>query len=429
VLLLINWSGSVTFTPAAFEQARSIEELQSLVRRGAALKTNVRAIGAGHSFTPIAATDGMLISLDALSGIESIDVERREATIFAGTKLYDLGPALAARGWSMENLGDINKQSLAGAISTGTHGTGRRLGNISSQVTGFELVTADGSTLWCDAHENAAIFAAGRVALGTLGIISRLRLRIEPLMNLHLKRACLPVEDCLAVADELSERHRSFEFFWFPYSGHVATKAWDVTQDPPNVSAIARYLDGVLVENGIFSIATHAAWAVPAIVPPLNRLSARIFGSGSQIDTAHASLATQRLVRFNEMEYALPARYGAAALRQLIALVEAQRIHVFFPVEYRWVCADDIWLSPAFERDIVTISIHQLKGMPYAGYFQAAEAIFRRYGGRPHWGKMHYLKAAQLRELYPRWEDFARLRAELDPGGLFLTPYLRTLFI
>ena len=383
--------------------------------------------GAGHSFTPLVQTDGILVSLDDLTGIESLDAGRREATVFAGTRLFDLGPALAARGFGMENLGDINRQSLAGAISTGTHGTGVALGNISTQVTGFELVRADGEAMWCDATQNAEVFSAGRVSLGALGILTRIKLRLEPLTNLRLTRTCTNVEACLASADGAIREHRSFEFFWFPYSDLVATKAWDDTQEKETVNPVGRYLEAIVVEYAAFALTARFANWFPAMVPSLSSFSARAMGAGSQVDTSHAALSTPRLVRFNEMEYAIPATNGAATLRDLIRMVEGRRMRIFFPVEYRWVRADDIPLSPAYGQDIVTISIHQSAGLPYQEYFDAAEAIFRQHGGRPHWGKMHGLRAEQLRALYPKWDDFARIRAALDPEGRFLSPYLREL--
>jgi len=422
-----NWSGSVRCTPAAFVRPTTVEAVSELVRQSARDGHVVRVAGAGHSFTPLAQTDGILVSLDGLKGIESLDAQRREATVFAGTRLYDLGPTLAARGFGMENLGDINRQSLAGAVSTGTHGTGATLGSISTQVTGFELVRADGETMWCDADQNAEVFAAGRVSFGALGILTRIRLRLEPLTNLRVTRTCTSVEGCLASAERVVREHRSFEFFWFPYSDSVATKAWDDTQEKQTVNPVARYVEAIVVENAAYAVAARLASWFPTLVPDLNRWCARGMGSGSHVDTSHAALSTPRLVRFNEMEYAIPAEHGPAALRALIRLVEDERMRVFFPVEYRWVRADDIWLSPAYGRDIVTISIHQLAGLPYREYFDAAETLFRGFGGRPHWGKMHSLRAEQLRALYPKWDDFARVRGELDPNGRFLTPYLRGL--
>jgi len=413
--------------PAEFVRPASVAAVSELVRKAARNGQSVRVAGAGHSFTPLAQTDGVLVSLDALKGIESLDAQRREATVFGGTRLYDLGPALATRGFGMENLGDINRQSLAGAVSTGTHGTGATLGSLSTQVTGFELVLASGETMWCDAVENSEVFAAGRVSLGALGILTRIRLRLEPLTNLRVTRTHRSVDACLASAESDVRAHRSFEFFWFPYSDLVATKAWDTTQEKQSVNPVLRYLEAVLVENAAFAVAAQLANRFPAIVPRLNRICARAMGKGSQVDTSHAALSTPRLVRFNEMEYAVPAENGAAALRALIHMVEQQRMRVFFPVEYRWVRGDDIWLSPAYGRDIVTISVHQPAHLPFAEYFDAAEAVFRAHGGRPHWGKMHGLRSEQLRALYPRWDDFARFRAELDPQGRFLTRYMREL--
>jgi L-gulonolactone oxidase len=418
----------VRFRPGTYAQPASVDELCALVREAAAAKQSVRVIGAGHSFTPLVQTDGVLVSLDALTGIESIDEATREATVMAGTRLYDLGPALARRGYAMENLGDINRQSIAGAVSTGTHGTGVDLGVISSQVTGFELVTADGERRWVDEPSDPELFAAGRVSLGALGILSRIRLRLVPLYNMRLTRSVLPLDDCLANVPELTGSARSFEFYWFPYSGRVATKAWNPTPDPPSRSKSARFVNDIVLENLLFGTICAVVGRIPALVPRAARAVVSLSGSGAIVDESHAILSTPRYVRFNEMEYALPADRAADAFREFTAALEAARLPIFFPVEYRWVKADDIWLSPAYGRDTVTISCHQTRGYAYDTYFSLAENIFRKYGGRPHWGKIHSLRAPALAGLYPRWSDFTALRRRLDPEGRFSTPYLDALF-
>jgi L-gulonolactone oxidase len=406
----------------------SVAEVCALVRRAAAANEPIRAIGAGHSFTPLVETSGILVSLDRLCGIERIDEEAREATVFAGTRLFDLGPALAKRGYAMENLGDINGQSLAGAISTGTHGTGVDLGVISSQVTGFELVDANGNARWCDADSDPELFAAGRVSLGVFGILTRIRIRLVPLYNLRLTRAVMTLDECLAGAERAIRSSRSFEFYWFPYSGRVATKAWNPTSDPVTVSRVGRFVNDVLLENLFFGLTCAVVNRNPKLVPRAANFVVSLSGSGSTVDASHAILSTPRYVRFNEMEYALPAERAPEAFREFTAALEAARLPIFFPIEYRWVKADDIWLSPAFGRDTVTISCHQSRGLSYEAYFALAESIFRKHGGRPHWGKLHTLRAPELRELYPHWEAFAALRRRLDPSGRFSTPYLEELF-
>ena len=422
-----NWSGDVSFRPAKIAKPRSIADVQRLVRAATAARRSVRVAGAGHSFTPLIETEGVLVSLDRLRGIESIDSDALEATVFAGTRLYELGPALAKAGYAMENLGDIDRQSIAGAVSTGTHGTGRDFGSLSTQVTGFELVLASGERLWCDRDAGADVFAAGRVALGTLGILTRVRVRIVPLFRLRLARSVMPIEEALASAAQLIERHRNFEFYWFPYTGRVATKAWDVTNEAGAVSKLARYVDGVLLENTTFGLLCDVVRRFPALIPSLSKLIVGLSGSGSTVDISHKQLTSPRYVRFNEMEYALPAERAPDAFREFVATFERERFPVFFPVEYRWVKGDDIWLSPAYGRDTVTISIHQDPKLSYAEYFEMGERIFRKHGGRPHWGKIHTLRANDLRGLYPQWDSFATVRRQLDPQGRFTTPYLRAL--
>jgi L-gulonolactone oxidase len=418
----------VSFRPQTYALPKSVDDVCALVRQAAAAKQSVRVIGAGHSFTPLVQTDGVLVSLDALSGIESIDEATREATVYAGTRLYDLGPALARRGYAMENLGDINRQSIAGAVSTGTHGTGVDLGVLSTQVTGFELVTADGERRWVDGQSDPELFAAGRVSLGVLGILTRIRLRLVPLYNLRLTRTVMSLDECLANAPSLIRSARSFEFYWFPYSGRVATKAWNPTSEPGSMSRTARFVNDIVLENMLFGTICAVVGRVPALVPRASRAVVSLSGSGAIVDESHAILSTPRFVRFNEMEYALPAEHAAAAFREFTSALETARLPIFFPVEYRWVKADDIWLSPAYGRDTVTISCHQTRGYEYQTYFSLAERIFRKYGGRPHWGKIHSLRAPALRELYPKWSDFTAQRARLDPDGRFSTPYLDALF-
>jgi L-gulonolactone oxidase len=327
----------------------------------------------------------------------------------------------------MENLGDINRQSLAGAISTGTHGTGAALGVLSTQVTGFELVTASGDPRWCDERSEPELFAAGRVSLGALGILTRIRIKLVPLYNLRLTRAVMTLEDCLASAARAIEANRSFEFYWFPYSGRVATKAWNPTAEPASVSKAARFVTDVVLENFFFGLVCAVVGRFPRLVPRASRFVVGLSGSGSTVDESHAILSTPRYVRFNEMEYALPAERAPDAFREFTAALETARLPIFFPVEYRWVKGDDIPLSPAYGRDTVTISCHQSRGLSYEAYFALAEAIFRKHGGRPHWGKLHSLRAAELRALYPGWDGFAALRHALDPNGRFSTPYLDAL--
>jgi FAD-linked oxidoreductase len=328
----------------------------------------------------------------------------------------------------MENLGDINAQSLAGATSTATHGTGVTLGNLSTQIDSLTVLRADGEEVRASADENPELFAGGRVGLGVLGVLTEIALRVVPAFRLRLERGAMRLDDCLAQADALTERHRSFEFYWFPHTDTVLTKAWDITDEPVDAAHWFGRATESFLENTVFGALCGLGRRAPALCPALSRLCASTVSPGRQVNASHAMLSTERRVRFNEMEWAVPAERGADALREIRALIARRSFPLMFPLEYRWVRADDIWLSPDYGRDTVRISAHQYRGMPFDAYFDAVQAICLNHGGRPHWGKMHTLTARALAARYPRWDDFLALRERMDPHGLFLTPYLRALF-
>jgi FAD-linked oxidoreductase len=426
-----NWSGSVQFSPATFSQPASLPDLQTVVRTAASAGQTIRVAGSGHSFVPLVATDNTLLSLDNLAGVESIDegADGGHATIWAGTHLKPLGAELAQRGYGMLNLGDINKQALAGAVATGTHGTGLTLGSISSQVEALTLVLPTGELLECSPTQNPEVFAAARVALGALGVMAKIKIKLGKGYKLKLVKQAMPLDECLSQATEFARRHRHFEFYWIPHSRQTLVKKMDPTDEPESNTALTSLLELVL-ENGVFGGISRLARLRPQWAPGLARVIARATqgDQSTMVADCHRAFSTVRLVRFHEMEYELPAERGPDALRELAEFVERKRILVHFPVEFRYVAADDIWLSPFYQRDSVAISVHQYVGMDYQQYFQGAEAIFRNHGGRPHWGKMHTLKAADLAAIYPRWNDFLAIRERIDPRGTFLNPYLRQLF-
>ncbi len=423
-----NWSGAVACPNARVLRPDSEPALAELLRQAAQDDQSVRVVGAGHSFSPLVATEGMIVSLDGLQGVVDIDEQAGIARVRAGTRLWTLGEALAARGLAMENLGDINVQSIAGATSTGTHGTGIALGNIATQIVGLKFLTAEGREVHASATENPELFAGGRVALGSLGVLTEISLRLVPTFRLRLERGKMDLEECLARAGELVARNRSFEFYWLPHTDAVLTKAWNVTDEPVDPMGWQRYLSDVVLENTAFGALCRLGKAVPSLCPSISRFCASLLSHSTHVDASYSMLATVRRVRFNEMEWSLPAERGADALREIRALIARREFPLMFPLEYRWVRGDDIWLSPNHGRDSVHISVHQYVGMPYERYFDAVQAICLNHGGRPHWGKMHSLKGGQLARLYPRWDDFLALRERMDPQGRFLSPYLRDLF-
>jgi FAD/FMN-containing dehydrogenase len=386
-----NWSGSLRFTPAQITAPESEEELAELVRRASGHGRTVRVVGAGHSSSPLVETRGTLVSLKRLSGVAAHDAAAGEAVVWAGTRLADLGRQLFELGLALENYGDVNTQHVAGAMSTGTHGSGRRLRNLETHIVGVRTVTAGGEVVEWHQERQGETVRAARVALGALGIFTRLRLRLLPAYRLRRRDFCAHIDDCLAHLEELAERNRNLDFYWYPRSDEAKIR----TLNPPET---------------------------PPIELPYARLVAEEEGWG------HAIISQERQLRFDELEYMLPAAAGPPCFREVRERIKARwRRIVGWRVLYRLIAADDAMLSPAHGRDSVAISIHQNNTLPYQEYFADIEPIFRAYGGRPHWGKQHSLRAAELRPLYPQFDRFLALRAELDPGGVFLNPYLRSL--
>jgi len=403
-----------------------VKRVVEVVQKAAAEGRNIRVVGSGHSFTPLAVTDGVMLSLERATGIVSLNPERHEATVLGGTRLKALGKTLFAEGLAMENLGDIDAQSLAGAVSTGTHGTGGSLGTLSTQLTSLTLVTATGEVVHCSADREPDLFRAARVSLGALGVLWRMQLRLLPAYLLRYTRTSMNLEESLGRLPELMA-HRHFELYWFPHTERVDVKVMDPTEEPVS-NELGRFVNDLLFENGAFWLLSEACRLVPPLCAPASRLCARLVAQGTRVGQSHRIFATPRLVRFNETEYAVPSEQGADCLREIRQYVVGKGVRVHFPVELRFARGDDIWLSPAYCRDTAYIAVHQYRGMPHEEYFAGVEAIFKNHDGRPHWGKLHTRTAADLAALYPMWESFQDVRRRLDPRGIFLNDYLRTLF-
>ncbi len=423
-----NWSGSVTGTPRQFFKPQSIDELARVIGDYGRAGRLVRVVGAGHSFVPLVQTDDVLVSLDAMQGVETIDAAAGTATVLAGTRLHMLGNALHEQGVAQENLGDIDVQSIAGAISTGTHGTGVGFGTLATQVEALTLVTASGEILECSPERNADIFKAAQVSLGTLGIIAKVKLRVVPAQRLHYRSMSQKLDQCLENLEQYKRENSHFEFFWFPYTEGVQAKFLNETTEPVSESNLWADFNRIVLENGVYWLLSEACRLVPSLSKTVAQISAQSIASIDEVNYSHRLFATPRMVRFQEMEYNVPAEHFTTVLREIQQCIAQQQFQVHFPVECRFVRADDIWLSPAYQRDSAYIAVHMYRGMRYHAYFSAIEAIFRRYNGRPHWGKMHTRTATELATLYPRWPDFQRVRAELDPQGVFLNGYLHSLF-
>ncbi|MEV8391974.1 MULTISPECIES: D-arabinono-1,4-lactone oxidase [unclassified Streptomyces] len=421
-----NWAGTVTARPARVVSPASVEELTGAVRRAAAEGLRVKAVGSGHSFTAAAATDGVLIRPDLLTGIREIDRTAGTVTVAAGTPLKRLNTALAREGLSLTNMGDIMEQTVAGATSTGTHGTGRDSASIATQIRALELVTADGSPLRCSADENPEVFAAARIGLGALGVVTAVTLAVEPVFLLTAREEPMTFDRVTAEFDQHVAENEHFEFYWFPHTGNCNTKRNNRSAGhaaPPG--RLGGWIDDELLSNGAFQAACSLGRAVPATIPALAKISSRALSARTYTDIPYKVFTSPRRVRFVEMEYALPREAAIGALREVKAMIERSPLRVSFPVEIRTAPADDITLSTASGRESAYIAVHLYRGTPYRSYFTAVERIMTAHGGRPHWGKIHTRDAAYLSGVYPRFDEFTAVRDRLDPDRLFGNDYLR----
>lgn len=422
-----NWGRSESVRPQRVEFPRSIAAVQRAVVAAAAQRMPLKAVGAGHSFTGIAVAPGVLLELRDLSGLVSVDVERSRVTLLAGTRLHQVPGLLAPYGLAMENLGDIDRQSISGAISTGTHGTGSRFGGIAAQVVGATLVTAAGELLHVDEQENADLLPAVALGLGALGILVEVTLQCVPAFVLHAVEQPEALESVLDNLDDRVAAADHFEFYWFPHTDRAMTKTnTRLPESAPRhpLSPVGKWIDDTLVGSGLHQVACSTGRMIPALVPPINRVSAKVWGDREFTDASARVFATSRSVRFREMEYALPVENVRPAFEALRALVDERGWRIGFPVEVRFAAADDRWLSTAHGRASGYIALHRYWREDPTEYFGAAEEILLGYGGRPHWGKMHSLGADVLRDRYPRFDDFVALRDRLDPGRLFRNAYL-----
>jgi L-gulono-1,4-lactone dehydrogenase len=410
-----NWAGEQVCAPERIARPASEDELAGVVREAG----KVRVAGSGHSFTDIACSDGVLVDVTRMNRVLAHDGEL--VTVEAGITLNELGRELAARGLAMENQGDIDRQTLAGALATATHGTGARYGNLSSRVAAVRIVTAAGEVV--DLDEGDDLIAA-RVSLGALGAISAVTLRCVPVFTLRRIDEPRPLDETLARFDELADSHDHFEFYAFPYSDVALVRLSERGDfDPQPPGRAERLLQDLVLENAVPAALFSAGRLLPPLIPSLNRGIARLVGRSTRTDLSYRVYASRRDIKFTEMEYAVPREHGAEAARRVLDLIRRRRLRVGFPIEVRVVAGDDALLSTAEGRDTVYVAVHQYRRMEFETYFRAVEGIMADYGGRPHWGKRHYQLAATLRPLYPGWDRFQEVRARLDPEGKFTNDY------
>ena len=412
-----NWSGSVA-APVAVTRPRSEDELASLVRTAA----NVRATGAGHSFMPLCESDELILNLENLPGEISVAADRQTARIPAGWSIKRLTAALWDEGLALANQGDVNPQSLAGAIATGTHGTGVELGSLATMARGFRLIGADGEARWCDAGTEPDLYQAQRLSLGMFGLATEIEAAVVPAFHLSERIEKRRWDEIRESYDELAKRHRHIEFWFFPHADQVILKTLDLCDpcDPPPSTTD--------MEETAFRRVLDVAAKLPFLTPILQRGMMKADMNGRRRGPAHAIFPSDRTIRFEEMEYEMPRAAGLDTLAEVVGWIRKKRLPVAFPFEYRTVAADDIWMSPMNAGPVAAISMHQYARMPWQGVFADAEAIFRANGGRPHWAKRHTLTRADVDALYPMAERYRSVRRAADPGGKFLNPHLEALF-
>lgn len=418
-----NWTGDQRCSPAEVVRPQDRDRLAAAIVAAAGAGRTVSVVGAGHSFTEAALTDGTMIDLAALSGAIDADPASGLVRVGAGTVLADLNEELHKLGLAMENLGDIDRQTIAGAISTGTHGTGAKLRNISAQVEAVELVGADGGVREIDGSASDLLHAA-RVGVGALGAISAVTLRCVPAFVLERIDSPQPREEVLDSFDQRAEANDHFELFTFPYADSALVLERNRVEGPPRPRGkAASYLNDIVLENWALEALSAAGRLFPRAIPALSRLAAALASGGKTTDRSDRVFASERRVRFTEMEYGVPREHGPAAARRVVEWVRANRYPVFFPIEMRVAAGDDALLSPSHGRDTAYIAVHQYRGMEWRSYFEAVEEIMRDYDGRPHWGKRHFKTAETLAPLYPQWERFQAARDELDPERVFTNEY------
>lgn len=419
-----NWGLNQSATASDTLQPRDTDELVSDIRSCAAAGRRIKPVGSGHSFTDIACTDDVMLDLSGMTDVVSIDRQARLVTVQAGMPLHRLNTLLAANGLAMPNLGDIDRQTIAGATATGTHGTGARFGCLSTFIAGLTLITSTGEVIRCSETERPDVLAAARVGLGALGVVTEVTLRCDDAFVLHAQERPATLHEVLAEVPELVDKNDHFEFFWFPYTDRVQVKCNN--RVPADNSPLPRWrgwLDDDFMSNTVFGGVCRLGRAIPRTVPTINSISARALSARAYTARSDKVFITQRRVRFMEMEYGLPRAALPEALAALRQIIDELPLKVQFPVEVRFTAPDDIWLSHGYDRESAYIAVHQYIGAPYEPFFRRFEAVCAGLDGRPHWGKLHYRDAESLRPVYPRFADFLAMRDRLDPGRMFANAY------
>ncbi|CAN5126186.1 D-arabinono-1,4-lactone oxidase [soil metagenome] len=422
-----NWGRVESSTPAFRAHPHSVAEVQAVVREARERGLTIKAVGASHSFTAIAATEGVLLDLDAYDGLLAVDVDKRQVTLAGGTNLSQLPALLAPYGLALENMGDIDCQTIAGATSTGTHGTGARFRGLAAQIVAVTLVTGTGDLLRVSETENAELLPAVRLGLGALGVLVEVTLQCVPAFLLRAVERPEPMDAVLDTFEQRAIEGDHFEFYWWPHTDGVMTKnntrlPMDAGRQP--VGKVANWVEETFMSNAVLAMKSGLGRILPGTIRPINRLATRVYGNREYVDHSYEVFTAPRNVRFRESEYAIPRVALPQALRDIQGLIQRKGWNISFPVEVRVAAADDNWLSTAYQRESAYIAVHQYFRDDHLPYFRAVDALLRSYDGRPHWGKIHFQDAAELATRYPRFADFTAVRDRLDADRAFANPYL-----
>ena len=424
-----NWSGLVTTEPTRTAEPSGAEQVAAEVRAAREAGSTVKMVGSGHSFTAIGAPTATMLTPAGLAGILEVDREAMTVTAGSGTLLKDLNRALEGQGLSLHNMGDIAEQTLAGAISTGTHGSGGRAASLVAQVVGLELVTGTGEVLRATAEENPEVLEMARVGLGALGVLTSITFRVEPVFVLEAHEQPMSWDEALATYDEMTATSDHVDMYWFPHTDRMLTKrnerrGTDLSLARP-LGRFKAWLDDEFLQNTVFGVLTAGANRVPGVIPRMNRFAAGMLSERTFSDVPHRVFTATRSVVFREMEYAVPREAGLAVLAETRRAIDASDLRISFPVEIRTAPADDIPMSTAYQRDSLYLAFHTHRDADHLEYFALLEPILRAHDGRPHWGNVHTRRAADLRPAYPRFDDFLAMRDRLDPDRVFANPHLQ----
>lgn len=422
-----NWAGNQEAGGLRELHPATADELAAAVADALDAGRRVKAVGAGHSFSGVARPEDVMVVLDRMTGIRRVEAGAGVVAVGAGTSLHVLNRDLARLDLALQNLGDIDVQTVGGALATGTHGTGARFGGLATQVAGLELVLGDGTVAHCSPSERPDLYACARVGLGALGIVTEVSLRVEPLFLLRAEEGPMALDEVLERFDELGDATDHFEAYWFPHTRNCLVKRNTRLPLAAGARPLPRWrewLDDELLSNTVFGAVVSAGRRLPTLVPAANLVASRALGARTFTDVAHRVFTSPRRVRFCEMEYAVPRPLAVDVVRRLVGEVERSGLRVAFPVELRVAAADDIPLSTASGRDSAYVAVHLPVGVDATAYFAMVAGIMDEAGGRPHWGKVHHLDAEALAGRYPRFGEFLAVRRTADPAGVFANRYL-----